>query len=165
MFIYSVKMALVDSQMSARKTIFAVAALLSLMLSAAAFASHQHHSKYRQQSAHHQAKYKHSEHDRSEYAHSTSKHSKVKHSKYAHQRQYYGIEHRSALHSSRNVYSHPGYKFYLSGKHHHGERYAARDRYEYDRHAYDRHDQERREFYGLLVGAIVLNEVLHHVRH
>lgn len=148
--------------MSAKQTIFAVAALFSLMLSTTVFAGHQHPSKHRQHHDHHQSKYKHSEHDRSEYRHSKFQHSTFKHSKYAHKHSYYGTEHRPTGHAS-NYYKHPGYKLYLSGKHHHhGERHVI---YARDRHEHDRHIHDRRELYGLVAGAIVLNEVLHHARH
>ena len=112
-------------------------ALLPLVISAPTFAEHKHHSR--------------DKHPRA-YDHSKLKHSVRKADQHYHKRQYESASHHQHR-PSYQVYS--DYTVYRSGSRHKHKRYDHRLSYNYD----------RRETYRLIAGAIVLNEVLHHVHH
>ena len=92
-------------------------------------------------------------------------HSKHKHAVHKAEHRYRDAYRKPAEHHQhqKNYENHPGYKVYRSGKHH----TAYRDDRRYD-HRYEHrlsYDYDRRDTYRLIAGAIVLNEVLHHVHH
>jgi len=112
-------------------------ALLPLVISAPTFAEHKHHSR--------------DKHPRA-YDHSKLKHSVRKADQHYHKRQHESVSHHQHK-PSYQVYS--DYTVYRSGNHHKHHRYEHQLSYNYD----------RRQTYRLIAGAIVLNEVLHHVHH
>ena len=102
----------------------------------------------------------HSHQDKSGHQHSKHQHTVPKaghHCREAHHKPAEYHQHQ------QNYENHPGYKVYRSGKH----RTAYRDDHRYDHRYEDRlsYDYDRRDTYRLIAGAIVLNEVLHHVHH
>ena len=92
-------------------------------------------------------------------------HSKNKHAVHKAEHRYRNAHHKPTEYHQhqQNYEKQPGYKVYRSGKH----RTAYRDDRRYD-HRYEHrlsYDYDRRDTYRLIAGAIVLNEVLHHVHH
>ena len=112
-----------------------LAALLPVVISAPTFAEHKHHSLDKHPRAHHQLKHS---------VHKANQHYQI--------HQYDSVSHHQHK-PSYQVYS--DYTVYRSGSRHMHHRYDHRFSYNYD----------RRETYRLIAGAIVLNEVLHHVHH
>ena len=121
-------------------------ALLSLVFASNSFAGHHSH-QYKSGHPHSKNKYA---------VHKAGHHYREAHHKPAEHHQH-----------QQNYEKHPGYKVYRSGKH----RTAYRDDRRYDhryKHRYEHrlsYDYDRRDTYRLIAGAIVLNEVLHHVHH
>jgi len=121
-----------------------VITLLSLVFSTAAFAGH------KQPSHHHQAKYQHPAH-KLEHRHHKAGHEQS-HPEYRHPQ-------------SVQVYS--DYKVYRTVKHRSAHRHQPRYGYSdgYDDRRRLAYGTEWRDTYRLIAGAIVLNEVFHHVHH
>ncbi|MBQ0721036.1 MAG: hypothetical protein KBT88_03625 [Gammaproteobacteria bacterium] len=139
--------------MAVSKQLFA--ALLTLVFATSAFAEHKHHSGHKNQ-------HKHADKHRSAHHQVTGKHLGHR----AEQR-YYDAHREPAVHQSqqhRQSYQrYPGRTVYRSVKRHS----AHRDERRYD-HGYEHrrsYSNERRDTYRLIAGAIVLNEVLHHIHH
>ena len=127
--------------------------LLTLVFATTALAEHKHrHSQknqYQHPSAHHQAKYKHG-------GHKAGHHGSVHHQSAEHYQQK----------QEQHKYSYqryPGRTVYRTVKYH--PTYRDVQRYEYNYQHHLSYDDEHRSTYRLIAGAMVLNEVLHHVHH
>lgn len=131
--------------------------LLTLVFATTALAGHKHRDSHKNQyqpaDAHQQAKCKHGGHKAGHHAnlhYLSAEHSQHKHGQYKQSYQRY-----------------PGRTVYRSVKYYPTYRGVQRYERNYQRN-YQHHlsyDDERRSTYRLIAGAMVLNEVLHHVHH
>ena len=146
--------------------------LLTLVFATTALAGHKHRDSHKNQyqpaGAHQQAKCKHGGHKAGHHAnlhYLSAEHYQYKQEQHRHG-QYKQEQHKHGQYK-QSYQRYPGRTVYRSVKYYPTYRGVQRYERNYQRN-YQHHlsyDDERRSTYRLIAGAMVLNEVLHHVHH